>query len=212
MYSLSQSNLLHLNQYFTDHICLIVCLSLDAMKMSFNVLPLLKYIYIPYLQHIFWFFHYDPEYMEWLCVSYACLPVLCCLRCWYLCVLLFILFTAHQGHLQWVSASCKCCSSVPNSSVVDQTVLALCVPVLMTLHSADMWWWLSHCKYWSACVGVLFIPMEIVPPGFGVILVLRKGIASSGLVSSRVNLSALSIDLMCYKSTTFIIWVGCQLF
>ena len=41
-------------------------------------------------------------------------------------VLLCILFSANLRYLQWVRASCKCCSSVLNSSSVEQTVPAQC--------------------------------------------------------------------------------------
>ena len=60
----------------------------------------------------------------------------------------YIIFSSHLGYLQRVIASCKCWSSVPNSSVVEQTVLAIYVSV-MRLYLAAMWWWLSNYEYWS---------------------------------------------------------------
>ena len=75
---------------------------------------------------------------------------------------LWILFSTHLGYFQWIcSASCKCCSYIPSRSGVEQTVLTLCVSVLMILYLAlcdgycatvniDLHVWVS-CIHLSLC-------------------------------------------------------------
>ena len=58
-----------------------------------------------------------------------------------------------------------------------QMVLALWVSVPMTLYLADRLWWLSHCKYWSVCVGLQYAVMDKELSAKGVTKVSRKGIA-----------------------------------
>ena len=65
------------------------------------------------------------------------------------------LFKAHAGYLQLLRALLMWSSSSFSSWWLEQTVLALCLKVLMTLYLADRWWWMSHCRYKSICVGFL---------------------------------------------------------
>ena len=73
--------------------------------------------------------------------------------------LFWTLLMAHLGYLHLASASLRCCSSSFRSSGVVQTDLALWVSVPMTLYLAASLWWLSHCKYWSVCVGLQYTLM-----------------------------------------------------
>ena len=81
MYSSSQFDLLHLNQYITPNFCLIVSLSLYASKMFFKVLPLFKEVCIPYfLEMILMFLHRPSGYCITMCLC-TYLLVLCCSGC-----------------------------------------------------------------------------------------------------------------------------------
>ena len=71
--------------------------------------------------------------------------------------------------------------------------------VWITLNLAERWWWLSHCKYWSVCVGFLYTVMDRVPSAFGLTIVSKKGMDPSSLLSSTVNLIAGSTLLMCWR-------------
>ena len=79
------------------------------------------------------------------------------------------------------------------------TVEALWERVWMTLNLAERWWWLSHCKYWSVCVGFLYTVMDREPSASGLTIVSKKGMEPSSLLSSTVNLRAGSTLLMCWR-------------
>ena len=57
------------------------------------------------------------------------------------------LSNALVGYLHLQSAFLSCCNSLLSNSGLVQTVLALRVRVLITLHLTASLWWLSHCKY-----------------------------------------------------------------
>ena len=96
--------------------------------------------------------------------------------------LLFTLSKAHLGYLQLVSAFLRCSISFWRRSGLLQTVLALWVRVLITLYLAERWWWLSHCQYWSMCVGFLYTVMDNLPSVSGFTMVSRKGMAGTILL------------------------------
>ena len=106
---------------------------------------------------------------------------------------------AHVGYLQLVRAFLRCSISLQRSSGLLQTVLAIWVRVLMTLYSAERWWWLSHCKYWSMWVGFLYIVVDSLPSISGFTMVSKKGMAPSSLLFSTVNCMARSTLLMCCR-------------
>ena len=95
-----------------------------------------------------------------------------------------IISIAHDGYLQLVMTSLKICFSVLSSSGLDNTVLAICGKVLMTLYLASMWLWLSHCKYWSTWVGFLYMLVISVQLCSGVTNVSKNGTDLSALVAS----------------------------
>ena len=64
---------------------------------------------------------------------------------------------------------------------------------------AERWWWLSHCRYWSVCVGFLYTVMDRLPSASGLTIVSKKGIDPSSMLSSTVNLMAGSTLLMCRR-------------
>ena len=66
----------------------------------------------------------------------------------------------------------------------------------MTLYFADRLWWLSHCKYWSVCVGLWYTVMERELSANGVTKVSRNEIAPFPSVPSTVNLIAGSMLLI----------------
>ena len=87
------------------------------------------------------------------------------------------------------------------SSGSVQTVLALWVSVPMTLCLAERLWRLSHCKYWSVCVGLQYTVMDREPSACSVIKVSRKGIAPFPWVPSIVNLIAGSTLFICSRNS-----------
>ena len=97
------------------------------------------------------------------------------------------LFVAHLGYLCLTRASLRRCNSSFKSPGVVQTVLALWVSVPVTLYLADRLWWLSHCKYWSALVGLWYTIMLRELSASGLTKVLRKGVASFSWLPSTVN-------------------------
>ena len=78
-------------------------------------------------------------------------------------------------------------------------VEALWERVWMTLNLAERWWWLSHCKYWSVCVGFLYTDMDREPSASRLTIVSKKGMDPSSLLSSTVNLMAGSTLFMCWR-------------
>ena len=103
---------------------------------------------------------------------------------------------AHLGYLHLVRAFLRWSFSCWSNSGLLHTVLALWERVLMTLNLAERWWWLSHCRYWSVCVGFLYTVMDRLPSASGLTMVSKKGMDPSSLLSSTVNLMAGSTLLM----------------
>ena len=83
-------------------------------------------------------------------------------------------------------------------------ILALWERVLMALNFAERWWWLSHCRYWSVCVGFLYTVMDRLPSTSGLTMVSKKGMDPSSLLSSTVNLMAGSTQLMCWRKSCLV--------
>ena len=77
-----------------------------------------------------------------------------------------------------------------SNSGLLHTVEALWERVWITLNLAERWWWLSHCKYWSICVGFLYTVMDREPSTSGLTIVSKKGMEPCSLLSSTVNLMA----------------------
>ena len=104
MFSSSNSSLLHLYQYITPLFCLIVSLSLGATRMFFNILPLLKYVCIPYFLQMFLMLSNSPcVYHMTMCslffVGWFCVVLFVMLRFVYAWFSLCVLFIAHLGYL-----------------------------------------------------------------------------------------------------------------
>ena len=106
---------------------------------------------------------------------------------------------AHLGYLQLVRAFLRCSFSCWSNSGLLHTVEALWERVWMTLNLAERWWWLSHCRYWSVCVGFLYTVMDREPSTSGLTIVSKKGMEPSSLLSSTVNLMAGSTLFMCCR-------------
>ena len=106
---------------------------------------------------------------------------------------------AHLGYLHLVRAFLRWSLSCWSNSGLLHIVLALCERVWITLNLAERWWWLSHCKCWSVCVGFLYTVMDIVPSASGLTVVSKKGMDPSSLLSSTVNFMAGSTLLMCWR-------------
>ena len=102
--------------------------------------------------------------------------------------------------LRWLSSSWS-------SSGFVQTVLTLCVRVLMTLYLESRLWWLSHCKYWSVWVGFWYTWNDKELSAKGVTRVSRNGMAPFTWFPSTVNLIAGSTLLM--WSTNSCLWACC---
>ena len=101
--------------------------------------------------------------------------------------LLSTLSKAHLEYLYWVSAFLRWAFSLWRSSGLLQTVWALFEKVWITLNLAERWWWLSHCRYWSAWVGFLCTVIDKVPSTSCFTMVSKKGNAPSSLLVSTVN-------------------------
>ena len=121
--------------------------------------------------------------------------------------LLCTLLMAPWGFLHLTKAFLRCCSSLWRSSGPVHTVFALWVSVPMTIYLADRLWWLSHCKYWSVCVGLWYTVMERELSACGDIKVSRKGVAPFPWVPSTVNLIAGFILLIWSKNAC--LWACC---
>ena len=113
----------------------------------------------------------------------------------YLLSLLSTLSKAHLGYLHWVRAFLRWSLSCWSNSGLLHTVLSLWERVLITLNLAERWWWLSHCKDWSVCMGFLYTVMDSVPSTTGLTMVSKKGMDPSYLLSSTVNFMA----SMCWR-------------
>ena len=81
----------------------------------------------------------------------------------------------HLGYLHLVGAFLRWCFSCWSNSGLLHTVFALWERVWMTQNLAEKWWWLSHCKYWSVCVGFLYTVMARLPSALGLTVVSKKG-------------------------------------
>ena len=114
---------------------------------------------------------------------------------------------AQWEYLHLTKAFLRCCNSLWRSSGPVQTVLALWVSVPMTPYLADRWWWLSHCKYWSVCVGLWYTVIERELSACSVTKVSRKGMAPFHWVPFTVNLIAGSILLMWSRNAC--LWACC---
>ena len=106
---------------------------------------------------------------------------------------------AHLGYLHLVRAFLRLSFSCWSISGLLHTVWALWERVCMTLNLAERWWWLSHCQYWSVCVGFLYTVMDSSPSASGLTMVSKKGMEPSSLLSSTVKLMAGSTPLMCWR-------------
>ena len=92
-----------------------------------------------------------------------------------------------------------CSSSLCSNCWLEDTTLALCANVLITLCFAAMKWLLSQCRYWSVCVGFLQTVVMMMLLGPGETWVSRKGSDLSLFGSSMVNCMHGSCVLMCWK-------------
>ena len=106
---------------------------------------------------------------------------------------------AYLGYLHLVRAFLRWSFSCWSNSGLLHTVEALWERVWITLNLAERWWWLSHCKYWSVCVGFLYTDMDREPSASGLTIVSKKGMDPSSLLSSTANLMAGSTLLMCWR-------------
>ena len=106
---------------------------------------------------------------------------------------------AHLGYLHLVRVFLRWSFSFWSNSGLLHTVEALWERVWMTLHLAERWWWLSHCKYWTVFVGFLYTVMDREPSASGLTIVSKEGMDPSSLLSSTVNLMAGSTLLMCWR-------------
>ena len=131
--------------------------------------------------------------------SFLLVPCLFLFLCW----LMLTLFKAHAGCLHLLNALLRWSSSSFIRWWLQQTVLALCLRVLITLNFADKWWWLSQYKYQSVCVGFLYTNVRRELSGCGITIVTRKGIDPSALSSSVVNWMCGSLLLMCSRNYSF---------
>ena len=105
----------------------------------------------------------------------------------------------HLGYLHLVRAFLRWSFSCWSSSGLLHTVVALWERVWMTLNLAERWWWLSHCKYWSVCVGFLYTMIDNVPSASGLTMVSKKGMDPSSLLSPTVNFTTGSTLFMCWR-------------
>ena len=117
---------------------------------------------------------------------------------------LSIFWKAHLGYLHCVRASSRCFNSSFSSWELEQTALALCVRVLITLYLQARLWWLSHCRYWSEWVGFLYTLVVSVPSSWGVTKMSTKGMEPSCFCSSVVNYMAGSTEFMCCRNSSFL--------
>ena len=112
----------------------------------------------------------------------------------------------HLGYLHWASAFLRWAFSLWRSSGLLHIVWALCKRVWITLYFAERWWWLSHCRYWSVCVGFLNIVIDRVPSTSDFTMMSKKGMAPSSLLVSTVNWVAGSTLLMCWRKSC--LWIS----
>ena len=157
-YSSSQSTLPHLCPYITPLFFNISSLSLGWASSCLMVLAPLKYISMPCLLQMFLQVSLSPFMQGTTMYGFLLLMVLSVFLFLFLLlsmVFILALFKAHAGYLQLLRALLRWSSSSFSRWWLEQAVLALCLKVLMTLHLADRWWWLSPCRYKSVCVGFL---------------------------------------------------------
>ena len=115
---------------------------------------------------------------------------------WFPLITLFCtLLMAHLGYLHLTKASLRWGKASSRSSSLVQTVLALWVSVPMTLYLAERLWWLSHCKYWSVCVGLWYTFILRKLSASSLNKVSRKGIAP---FTSLPSTWILLLDLYCW--------------
>ena len=129
------------------------------------------------------------------CCCYCCFCFLDCFSsdsCW-----CWLYSRSIEGYLHLLRALYRWSSSSVNKCLVEHTVFALCLRVLMTPYFADRWWQLSQCKYMSVWVGFLKTVVLIDPSGCGITKVSRNGIDPSGFGSSDVNWGSLGLYYLC---------------
>ena len=117
-------------------------------------------------------------------------------------LIIFILFKPHSGYLHLVQTFWRSSSSSCNCCWLEHTALVLWYSVLITLYFADMAQWLSHCKYWSVRVGLLYTVVIKLPSDCGMTSVSKKCMEPSALVFSAVNWKPLSMELMCCRNSS----------
>ena len=106
---------------------------------------------------------------------------------------------AYLGYLHLVRAFLRWSFFYWSNSGLLHTVEALWERVWIILNLAGRSWWLSHCKYWSVCVGFLYTVMDSVPSASSLTMVSKKGMEPSSLLSSTVNLIVGSTLLICWR-------------
>ena len=109
-----------------------------------------------------------------------------------------------MGYLHICSSCLRWSSSLLSNCGLEQTGLALCVKVLVTLNLTARLWLLSHSKYRSVWVGFLYTLVVKELSGSGITRVSKKGMDPSALVSSTVKLMFGSMLLMCLWSLSFL--------
>ena len=63
------------------------------------------------------------------------------------------------------------------------------------LYLVEMLWWLSQCRYWSLCVGLLYTEVMREPLGNKESSISRKGMVPCLLGTSVVNLGSITFSL-----------------
>ena len=177
--------------------------SLRCTRRFLIVLPPLKYISTPCFLQIFLQLSPIPCIYGMTIYGLLLLPLLLAVLIvpWlvlsFLFCLMLALVRAHSGYLHHLRVSLRWSSSSFSRCLLEQTVLALCFKVLITLNLAARWWWLFHYKYWSVCVGFLYTDVNREPSSCGITIVSRKGMDPSVLASSVVKWMCGSTLLMC---------------
>ena len=90
---------------------------------------------------------------------------------------------------------------------VKQTVDALWYRVPATLYLDGIVWWLSHCRYKSVWVVFLNTDVFRLPSSSWVTRMSRKGIDTSSLTSSQVNLILGCIELRCCRKLSLLLFL-----
>ena len=111
--------------------------------------------------------------------------------------LMLALVRAHSGYLHLLRALLRWSSFSFSRWLLEQTVLAVCFKVLITLNVADRWWWLFQYKHRSVCVGFLCSDVSRELSGCDITIVSRKGMDPSVLASScKLDVWVYTIDVL----------------